>query len=351
MEIIEDYLNERSTKKNDHQLWHDVDEANAPKNCSIKKTARALNLPKSSYFPQELYYILKNNSLIPDTSLVKTCEIPTCFIHYEPLQYNITSILQLEYFDYERHWTRFEKKCGPQDPITKCINWQAGFRTNGYGTFLFLGQKRQAHAVSWEFANFQEVPEGMLVRHQCPEKNKACVNPNHLLIGTNLDNAKDEVDGGYKLRGTKHRGATMTNEQVIAIIKSLENGTSVRQRAREFNVSIGIVGDIDHAATWKHLMTAEQIKERQRAPRKKCKVSNLSTIDVEDIKKCLDSRRTCAKKYNIAESVVSKIRHGTYKSKTEQDELLFQDAIERILKQSVIFIDPNNQSQHLLWKD
>ena len=85
-----------------------------------------------------------------------------------------------------------------------CWIWRGGRTSKDYGSFKYY-QDRSAigsHVSSYLF-HIGEVPKGMLVRHRCD--NPPCVNPEHLLLGTNSDNMKDMYARGRNGSSTKKR--------------------------------------------------------------------------------------------------------------------------------------------------
>src|SRR3990167_1677914 len=67
---------------------------------------------------------------------------------------------------------------------------------NGYGRITFRYKKHRAHRISYKLYVGQ-IPDGMLVCHKCD--NPTCVNPEHLFLGTSLDNNMDKI-----LKGRDH---------------------------------------------------------------------------------------------------------------------------------------------------
>lgn len=74
-----------------------------------------------------------------------------------------------------------------------CHEWTAGRFEKGYGVFRNDGRNLRAHRVAYEIA-FGPIPDGMLVLHKCD--NPACVNPDHLFVGSQKDNMQDMVKKG-----------------------------------------------------------------------------------------------------------------------------------------------------------
>ena len=72
-----------------------------------------------------------------------------------------------------------------------CWLWTAGKSLGGYGTCTYNNQNESAaHRLAWVFTN-GTIPAGKLVCHKCHVR--ACVNPDHLYIGTHLDNMRDRT--------------------------------------------------------------------------------------------------------------------------------------------------------------
>lgn len=78
-----------------------------------------------------------------------------------------------------------------------CWYWLGALQSKGYGQF----RNRGAHRVSYML--YKNVDPGNLnVCHSCD--NRMCVNPNHLWLGTHLDNVMDKVMKGRQSRGPNH---------------------------------------------------------------------------------------------------------------------------------------------------
>lgn len=96
--------------------------------------------------------------------------------------------------------------------------------------------------------------EGMVVRHTCD--NPRCINPEHLVLGTNQDNVNDRVSRGRSHRpvGALHPGSKLTEEQVLAIREEYNiPGTRYKHLAEKYGICEKQVGNIINRKLWGHL--------------------------------------------------------------------------------------------------
>jgi len=124
-----------------------------------------------------------------------------------------------------------------------CWLWTA-YLNDGYGMFSIANKMRRAHRLSYEML-VGEIPDGMLVLHSCHTKH--CVNPNHLRVGTQLENMRDMFDAGRNpvMHGDRNPAAKLTANQVDEIRRIASAGNhSQREIAKKFGVVQGTVSRI-----------------------------------------------------------------------------------------------------------
>lgn len=74
---------------------------------------------------------------------------------------------------------------------TGCWEWQGYRDRKGYGTVRFRGTNWRAHRVAAVLFSGFDPSSGLQVMHKCD--NECCVNPAHLVPGTNADNQRDKA--------------------------------------------------------------------------------------------------------------------------------------------------------------
>lgn len=160
-----------------------------------------------------------------------------------------------------------------------CWLWNGNKNKAGYGLFYFRGKQVLAHRFS--FALGHEIPAGLCVLHSCDTP--ACVNENHLFLGTRPQNSLDMVrkrraatgdrngththpervargdrSGARKhpenFQGEKNAHAKLTAEKVIELRKRYaDGGITLKDLAKQYGISRLTAGDAVRRVTWKHI--------------------------------------------------------------------------------------------------
>lgn len=124
--------------------------------------------------------------------------------------------------------------------IDGCWHWIGDKNKNkiGYGCFYCRGTRILAHRYMWELVNNQTIPDNMIILHKCDQP--ICVNPDHLILGTQQDNIKD--------MWTKNRGNTKLsfNDKNVIRAKYKNNNITLKEIAMEFDISFQRVSQIIH---------------------------------------------------------------------------------------------------------
>jgi hypothetical protein len=133
-----------------------------------------------------------------------------------------------------------------------CHECTSHCRTKAGYTVLRRNKKNiYLHRIVYE-ENYGEIPEGMVVRHKCD--NPACVNPEHLELGTQMDNVVDKMERGRQLRGEQIGNSKLSKEQVIEIYHS---ELSYKQIEEKYGISNAMVSLIKNKKRWLHLFEGE----------------------------------------------------------------------------------------------
>lgn len=111
---------------------------------------------------------------------------------------------------------RFLAKVNKDGPIPQhrtnlgaCWIWTGAKVRNGYGSFGFGSPVTiKAHRFSWLY-HCGAIPPCLSVLHKCDTP--ACVNPAHLLLGSQADNMRDAAAKGRLPKGQQHREGALTH--------------------------------------------------------------------------------------------------------------------------------------------
>jgi hypothetical protein len=123
-----------------------------------------------------------------------------------------------------------------------CWLWTAG-KHDGYGRITVDERGYFAHRWSYEY-HVGPIPDGLLVLHHCDTP--ACVNPEHVFVGTQADNMADMVAKGRQgVRGGRNRRLTLEQEAGIRAAYTGERGEQ-KALAERYGLSPGSMHRIVH---------------------------------------------------------------------------------------------------------
>ena len=138
-----------------------------------------------------------------------------------------------------------------------CLIWRGTKSDRGYGRMLVNGKTILVHRWVKQLVLGHEIPHLFVVRHTCD--NPSCVNPDHLILGTQKDNIADREARNRRspnITGSKNSHAKLTENQVTTIRNEYMHGVRGHGSVvlgKKYGVSDSVILDIVNRKTWKHI--------------------------------------------------------------------------------------------------
>jgi DNA-binding CsgD family transcriptional regulator len=118
---------------------------------------------------------------------------------------------------------------------------------NGYPQIKVGGRTRNIHRYLYE-CKYGKIQDGLIVRHTCD--NRACINIQHLELGSHQDNMNDMVLRGRSLKGSKNAKSKLNEEIVLQILASDKSNSEL---SKMYGVTYETIRQIRKGMSWKHI--------------------------------------------------------------------------------------------------
>lgn len=150
-----------------------------------------------------------------------------------------------------------------------CHEYLGCLLPNGYAKIRINGKTMLGHRAAW-LKYRGPIPDGIKVLHRCD--NRKCLNPEHLFLGTSLDNSRDMEQKGrhnyigltdpllrkqptkaQRARGSRSGTAKLTESDVRRIREAYLRAAKQTEMAVMYGVSQATIQRITSRTHWTHV--------------------------------------------------------------------------------------------------
>ena len=154
-----------------------------------------------------------------------------------------------------------------------CCLWKGRKSKDGYGIVQVRKKDRGRMKIRAHRASFMvyrgEIPDGLCVLHTCD--NPPCVNPDHLFLGTKLDNSQDMIRKGRQICVPREKTWAVRNPHLVVRGEASPEAKLTESQVRSLRAmyatgnftfeALGVIFGIGHSSavraikrqSWKHV--------------------------------------------------------------------------------------------------
>ena len=131
------------------------------------------------------------------------------------------------------------------NPITNCWNWDNGHNKK-YGRVSYRGRMIKVSRLIMYLEKGFDLDSPLKILHHCD--NPKCFNPEHLFIGSQLENVIDMYNKGRGFKGIRNQ--KLFQFEVLEIRKFYKEGWKIKDIAKMFKISYSRIYFIINNPNW-----------------------------------------------------------------------------------------------------